>query len=224
MPSITSEPDPVYWRLLKVNPSKNNSSSEDNGQLKYGDAVRLCWRFSDQSSGWRDYYDDFYGRRRFDKPAELKGHENGLYLKAPFPRFEALSSPQGMTMVMSTASTTNPVLQTMYLRDTTKLIGIEEVAFNLFDLTFRLDYVGNDGNGEFGDYMNILKSEDSYTIQTDLVHTTVVSKKQTFGDMADRARTNLLNSYSSQFDKTVDTFSKGSPWDVVREVSKSAAM
>ena len=78
---------------------QSNPTGADADRVKFGETIRLCWRFSDQLSGWRDYKEDLYGRRRFDKPPEVT--EDALYLKAPFPRFEALNAEDGLSLVMS---------------------------------------------------------------------------------------------------------------------------
>ncbi|KAL8718280.1 MAG: hypothetical protein Q9225_004558 [Loekoesia sp. 1 TL-2023] len=59
LPAITSSDEPSYWRIERA------TSSSSDVRIKDGEEIRLCWRFSDQLSGFRDYYDDLYGRRRF---------------------------------------------------------------------------------------------------------------------------------------------------------------
>ncbi|CAN9170160.1 unnamed protein product [Alternaria sp. RS040] len=44
MPTITSDSHLVYWRVEKATPY---AGGPDANQFKYGDSVRLCWRFSD---------------------------------------------------------------------------------------------------------------------------------------------------------------------------------
>lgn len=196
----------------------------DAKQLKYGDAVRLSWSFTDQSSGWRDYYDDYYGRRRFDRPSELKDGEDALYMKAPFPRFEELDSPQGMSLVMSTASNTNPILQTFMVRDPSKPSGQEEVAYNLFDLSFRMDFVGRNGNGEVFDYMNVPGDDDTFDSRVDLVREWDEQEKQSVLDVGGRVLNHVGNTYVKQFDNVVNAVSSGSPGTIAKELFKGAMM
>jgi hypothetical protein len=90
--------------------------------------------------GFRDYFDDAFGRRRYTKP---DGVEDTLYLKVPFPRFEH-SSSNGMALVMSTAATTAPIIETVKILPTASEAAGGEVSrnYNLHDLSFRLDAVG----------------------------------------------------------------------------------
>ncbi|VUC31602.1 unnamed protein product [Clonostachys rosea] len=220
LPAITSSEDPIYWRVLKANPQ----GGADAKQLKYGDAVRLSWSFTDQSSGWRDYYDDYYGRRRFDRPSELKEGEDSLYLKAPFPRFEELGSAQGMSLVMSPASNTNPILQTFMVRDPSKPSGSEEVAYNLFDLSFRMDFVGRNGNGEVFDYMNVPADDDTFNSRVDLEREWTDPQKQNILDVGSRVVNHVGSTYVKQFDNVVNAVSSGSPGTIAKELFKGALM
>ncbi|WAO95448.1 Hypothetical protein NCS54_01307100 [Fusarium falciforme] len=208
MPAITNQPDPVYWRVLKVNAK---TGGKDANQLKYGDPIRLCWRFSDQTSGWRDYVDDYYGRRRFDHPAELGKNEGALYLKAPFPRFEALDDPQGMSLVLSSAATKDPILTKLKLREPSAPGGSEQVAYNLFDLTFRLDFVPANGQVEAYEYMDMVREDDTYASLTELrTKYKVIS--------------HVTNTFVKQFENIVNAVRHGSPGDVLKETFKGAMM
>lgn len=132
LPAMTSNGDPSFWRILKLH-------GKDKEPIKDGDDIRLCWRFADQTGGYRDYHDDAFGRRRFYKPDDMS-NDDVLYLKVPFPRFEAGDSKAGIALVMSTAETTKPVLEkiTPLQVDNEPL----KVNYNLHDLSFRLDTVG----------------------------------------------------------------------------------
>lgn len=44
--------------------------------------------------------------------------------------------------------------------------SVQERTFNLHDLTFRIDPVGNDGLGDLADYMNIITDGDTQIIIT----------------------------------------------------------
>lgn len=48
---------PAFWRVCKI---KNDGTRE----IKEGDSIRLCWKFSDQKSGIQDFLDDTFGRTR----------------------------------------------------------------------------------------------------------------------------------------------------------------
>lgn len=219
MPSITDHPDPVYWRILKADSGPGHTTN----QLKYGDAVRLCWRFSDQTSGWRDYSDDFYGRRRFDRPAELSCKEDSLYLKVPFPRFEGLGDKQGLSLLLSPESSTDPFLQRLNLRGENGK-GTVPGSFNLFDLTFRLDYVSHGGKIEAADYMNVAHPDDSFKTVTQLRNEFVTHEPQSASDVANRMVNHVANTYVNQFDNIANAVSSGSPGDVIKETFKGALM
>lgn len=221
MPAITSQPDPVYWRVLKADVGTGGKGSK---QLKYGEAIRLCWRFSDQTSGWRDYVDDYYGRRRFDRPAELGKNGDTLYLKAPFPRFEALDDPQGMSLVLSPDATKEPFLKKLTLREPSKPGGSEEVAYNLFDLTFRLDFVPANGQAEAYEYMDVVRLDDTYATVTELRKSYPVPAPPDEGDVGHRVISHVTNTFVRQYDNIVNAFQHGSPGDILKETFKGAMM
>ncbi|KAM0543698.1 hypothetical protein ACHAPJ_012147 [Fusarium lateritium] len=214
MPAITDHPDPVYWRILKT----NHSDASGSDQIKFGDNIRLCWRFSDQASGWRDYLDDFYGRRRFDAPAELRPDEDTLYLKAPFPRFEGFSDQQGMSMLLSTAKNTEPFLHLVTVLDRSAPKGLKDVTYNLFDLTFRLDYVG--GPGELIDYMDASYFE-VYEKYRETILDETKSDEQSVGGVLNRMVGRVTNSYVKQFDDLGNAVKSGSPVAIMKESFKS---
>ncbi|KAG9495541.1 hypothetical protein J7337_013790 [Fusarium musae] len=220
MPAITNHTDPVYWRVLK----NDRSSISSSDQIKFGDKIRLCWRFSDQSSGWRDYLDDFYGRRRFDSPAELQSNEDELFLKSPFPRFEGLTAKQGASMLLSTVSDTDPVLEGLKVLNSSASQGTQNVTYNLFDLSFRLDFVGNNGSGEALDYMNVAFSEMSQVKETKLKSEEYEQKDQSALDVGKRMGARVINSHLDQIQNLANAVSKGSAVDVMRETVKTGFM
>lgn len=65
LPGMSESDTPQYWRILKV------GASTLGEHIKEGDSIRLCWAFSDQTTGFRDYVDDVFGRRRIQCPPEL---------------------------------------------------------------------------------------------------------------------------------------------------------
>ncbi|KAI7762618.1 hypothetical protein LZL87_008964 [Fusarium oxysporum] len=146
LPSISSTDEPCYWRLEPVETSGISRMKGD--RYKFGDSFRLTWSFSDQTSGFRDFVDDSYGRRNLTRPSEIKSDK--LCFKAPFPRFEGMLSDY-MAVLMSTALTTDPIIEKIKVLDGYN----QEKPYNLHDLTFRVDLVGNDGNGDKNDYANL---------------------------------------------------------------------
>ncbi|KAM0425767.1 hypothetical protein ACHAPT_009017 [Fusarium lateritium] len=221
MPAITNQPEPVFWRVLKADAGASGNPSK---QLKYSDPIRLCWRFSDQTSGWRDYVDDYYGRRRFDRPADLGKDEDSLYLKAPFPRFEALDDPQGMSLLLSPGATKDPFLKKLKVREPSKAEGSEDVAYNLFDLTFRLDFVAGNGQTEAYEYMDVVREDDTYESLRDLRTNYTVPVPLSVDDIGHRVVSTVTNTFVRQFDNIVNAVHSGSPGDILRETFKGAMM
>jgi hypothetical protein len=56
-----------------------------------------------------------------------------------------------MAVLMSTALTTDPIIEKIKVLDGYN----QEKPYNLHDLSFRVDMVGNDGNGDKNDYANL---------------------------------------------------------------------
>lgn len=133
MPAMSSTDEPCFWRLERA---YDNSSDV---RFQYGGYYRLTWRFSDQSGGFRDYTDDTYGRRNFEKPADIEN--DILYMKVPFPCFDSPKKDTGISLLMSQISLKEPVLSSVTVLP---LRSESEKAFtySLYDLSFRLDYVG----------------------------------------------------------------------------------
>ncbi|QGI69718.1 hypothetical protein CEK27_002047 [Fusarium fujikuroi] len=146
LPSISSTDEPCYWRLETVETPGISKMKGD--RYKFGDSFRLTWSFSDQTSGFRDFVDDSYGRRNLNRPSEMKSDK--LCFKVPFPRFESMSSDY-IALLMSTALTTDPIIDKIKVLDGFN----QEKPYNFHDLTFRVDLVGNDGNGDKDDYANL---------------------------------------------------------------------
>ncbi|WKT51478.1 Membrane attack complex component/perforin (MACPF) domain [Fusarium oxysporum f. sp. vasinfectum] len=146
LPSISSTDEPCYWRLEPVETSGISKMKGD--RYKFGDSFRLTWSFSDQTNGFRDFVDDSYGRRNLTRPSEIKSDK--LCFKVPFPRFEGMLSDY-MAVLMSTALTTDPIIEKIKVLDGYN----QEKPYNLHDMSFRVDLVGNDGNGDKNDYANL---------------------------------------------------------------------
>ncbi|CAE6443603.1 unnamed protein product [Rhizoctonia solani] len=151
MPAMTSQDGPSYWRVLRSDPT-----AREDDPIRDGDTIRLSWRFSDQTAGFRDFYDDTFGRRRFSKPDKAS---DDLYLKIPYPPFQA---SEEIAMTLSAAETTKPVLQTLKVIPSPGVSYIgPQACYNLHDVSFRLDFMGPDGLGESRDYMAPVGSEES---------------------------------------------------------------
>lgn len=77
-------------------------------RYKFGDLFWFTGSFSDQTSGFRDFVDDSYGRRHLTRPSEIKG--DNICFKIPFPRFESTDSDY-MAVLISTALKPNPIIR-----------------------------------------------------------------------------------------------------------------
>lgn len=127
-----------YWRILKKN------GGVEGEYIKEGDEVRFCWAFSDQVTGFRDYTDDVFGRRRNQCPPELAG--SILYLKLPWPRFETATAH---SMIMSSMASTEA--QAVDLKVRPAKAGAYKYVMQ--DVSFRIDSVANGGLGDTNDYL-----------------------------------------------------------------------
>ena len=136
MPAISDADEYQFWRIQKVD------GGIPGEPIKGGDAVRLTWRFADQTLGFRDYKDDVFGRRCNHCPPEVSTPE--LYLKVPWPRFEPSTAPTAL--VMSTKASKDIVGEPIQTRS-----GL--YPYLLQDLQFRIDAVENGGHGDSADYM-----------------------------------------------------------------------
>jgi hypothetical protein len=138
MPGMSDRSEYQYWRIQKV----SNRGSVEGEPLKSDDEVRLIWKFSDQKTGFRDFYQDSFGRRRIQCPSELESVT--LHLKVPWPRFE----PQGVptALVMSQQADTESRAENFSTRR-----GV--FTYVLQDLKMRLDTVSDRGTGDSSDYM-----------------------------------------------------------------------
>ncbi|KAK0710652.1 hypothetical protein B0H67DRAFT_539495 [Lasiosphaeris hirsuta] len=150
LPAMSDNDEYQYWRLLKRSPSARNGEA-----IKEGDEVRLCWAFDDQTTGFRDYVDDAFGRRRMQCPAELAGKV--LYLKLPWPRFESLFPASGdsgtrpNSLVMADVAGVDPAAVALTVKPAEGKGG--QWMYVMQDTTFRIDVVTNGGRGDAGDYM-----------------------------------------------------------------------
>ncbi|KAM0424832.1 hypothetical protein ACHAPT_009888 [Fusarium lateritium] len=155
LPGMSDDDGIQIWRILK-----QGAAPGDKINIKEGDQVRLAWRFSDQTSGYRDFTNDVFGRRRTSAP---EGMENvTLYMKLPWPRFEPLTSqpdqqttlPNALLMSGNAQDSDQPAqlgsVNTVYAK---KSLKQDSQTFALQDCTFRLDLVSNQGQGDVDDYL-----------------------------------------------------------------------
>ncbi|KAK6541560.1 hypothetical protein TWF694_007365 [Orbilia ellipsospora] len=150
LPALSDIDEFQYWRIWKKDSSRNPKE-----YIKEGDSIRFSWSFGDQTTGFRDYYDDVFGRRRNQCPPDLSN--TVLWLKLPFPRFETLEDGYNFpfnSLIMAPISDT----KTTEI-DLRCLPAIEKGAksgcykYQMEDVTFRIDTVANDGKGDTDDYM-----------------------------------------------------------------------
>ncbi|MCJ1394185.1 hypothetical protein MMC18_007063 [Xylographa bjoerkii] len=142
LPAMSSLDEAQYWRILK----KGGSAGQ---QISEGDEVRFSWCFADQSIGFRDFYNDVFGRRRSSSPPELG--LSTLYLKAPWPRFESQKPGPGGALPAPNAMLMSPDTSDMGRMEIDTLAGKKTIATQ--DVSFRLDLVGHEGHGDVEDYM-----------------------------------------------------------------------
>ncbi|KAK2681962.1 hypothetical protein RAB80_003755 [Fusarium oxysporum f. sp. vasinfectum] len=175
MPAMTSSGDASFWRVQKREDGKGADISESN-------SISLVWRFSDQTAGFRDFFDDSFGRRTFKKPKDVK--EDELHLKLPFPGFQNTKAKQrselesdGLAMIMSQIGRDEAFLQPLAI--SSKLSeGSQKATYNLHAANFRIDLVGNNGLGELQDYMTLgLDQSLTQTFQDVLSQRTETIKK-----------------------------------------------
>ncbi|KAF5567607.1 membrane attack complex component perforin (MACPF) domain-containing protein [Fusarium phyllophilum] len=152
MPAMTSSGDASFWRVKK-------ESKGSGPEISEGNTIKLTWRFSDQTSGFRDFYEDSFGRRTFNKPENVRKDE--LHLKLPFPGFQKTEDKNrgagesaGLAMMMSEIETDAPFLQEVSI-SSKKNEGSQRRTYNLHYTSFRVDLVGNAGLGELEDYMTV---------------------------------------------------------------------
>ncbi|EEU37497.1 uncharacterized protein NECHADRAFT_86377 [Fusarium vanettenii 77-13-4] len=161
---------------------------------------------------------------RFDLPLELGKNEDDLYLKAPFPRFEALDNPQGMSLVLSSAATDDPFLTKLKLREPSAPGGSEEVADSLFDPTVRLYFVPANGQSEAYKYMDVVFKDDTYARLTELRTKYKVPVAQTGYDTSRQVISHVTNTFMKQFGNIFNAARHSSPGDVLKEVAFKGAM
>ncbi|KAI7365466.1 hypothetical protein KC354_g4884 [Hortaea werneckii] len=109
VPGMSDRDEYQYWRLLKTGDGAATTTAAAAPQpgepIQAGDEIRLAWSFKDQTTGYRDYVDDVFGRRQTNPPADIpktaaggSGSDVVLYLKVPWPRFENTGRPTAMIM------------------------------------------------------------------------------------------------------------------------------
>lgn len=145
VPVMSDSDEYQYWRIISTI-DDDTSSSWGPRHIQPGDNVRLCWDFSDQTTGWRDFTQDVFSRRQPCTPAGVK---RPLFLKVPWPRFEDAGTPMGLIMSPDPAEiSTKPVAVKA---------GINTGQSNFYryamqDLRLRIDPVFNGNRGDTDDY------------------------------------------------------------------------
>ncbi|KAK4613262.1 hypothetical protein CLAFUW4_09150 [Fulvia fulva] len=127
--------------------------------VKEGDEIRLCWMLRDQTTGFRDFTDDAFGRRRTNLPLDMS--DVPFFFKLPWPRFESLSklakdvNPVPNTLIMSQLPSEEPMAT-----DLCTLPAVRQyrrkyatIPYGVEDVAFRIDTVSNEGRGDARDYM-----------------------------------------------------------------------
>ncbi|KAF2811812.1 uncharacterized protein BDZ99DRAFT_414359 [Mytilinidion resinicola] len=151
LPAMSESDTPQYWRILKA-----NGAATPGEHIKEGDTIRLCWAFADQTTGFRDYVDDVFGRRRAQCPPELE--RAVLFMKLPWPRFESqqvvagTDAPAPNSMVMVPVAATEPAAVELPVLPA-EASGAGAYKYVAQDVQFRVDVVGGDGFGDTEDYM-----------------------------------------------------------------------
>ncbi|MCJ1390225.1 hypothetical protein MMC18_003083 [Xylographa bjoerkii] len=149
LPAMSDSDEFQYWRILKTEPSQRH--------IKPGDEVRLAWDFRDQTTGWRDFTQDVFGRRQVCAPASHGGSSDvrsPLFLKVPWPRFETSNNPT--TLIMSSEQS-DLAAKAVNINNRERS---ETAKYCLQDLKLRIDNVANNGRGDAEDYLiNKLRME-----------------------------------------------------------------
>jgi hypothetical protein len=127
LPCMTTGEYPSLWTIVMADPSAKTGDA-----VRPGDQIRLCWKFSDQRSGWRDFLDDSFGRRCHTKPRELA---EVLWMKFPYPSFQNHAEPDHRGLIMSDSGSTDPLVGEIQTIPGKRTI-------NFHDVVFRLDEAG----------------------------------------------------------------------------------
>ena len=138
LPAMSDSDEYQFWRILKTDTSQQ--------YIKPGDEVRLAWDFRDQTTGWRDFTQDVFGRRQVSSPSGY-GSTSPLFLKVPWPRFETSNNPTAMIMSSEQGDLSAKVVN-INNKDRS-----EAVKYCLQDLKFRIDQVTNKGHGDADEYL-----------------------------------------------------------------------
>lgn len=136
LPAMSDSSEYQYWRIIKIDAGERH--------IKPGDNIRLCWDFRDQTTGWRDFTQDVFGRREVARPADVL---NPLFLKTPWPRFDNYETNTALLMSAAREDNAETVLKA-------NVNGkVSMLKYCLQDLQLRIDSVGNGGQGDAADYL-----------------------------------------------------------------------
>lgn len=151
LPGMSNNDEVQYWRILK------KGGVYQGEHIREGDEIRLCWAFADQTTGFRDFTDDVFGRRRNHVPEELRS--SVLYLKVPWPRFEPIEKPGDNgtpipnSLILSTVADETETYVDIPTVLATELGGSGLASHVMQDVSFRIDPVANNGEGDGEDYL-----------------------------------------------------------------------
>lgn len=152
LPGLSDNDEVQYWRILL-----DDDDAVFGQHIKDGARIRFCWRFQDQTTGYRDWEDDVFGRRRAVIPS---GYDDDavLYLKLPWPRFTHLSSDTNNGSLPVHPMLLAPVPEKDARAYNFKVLTADgktetNAVCYVQDLVFRIDTVANDGHGDSLDYL-----------------------------------------------------------------------
>ncbi|KAF2014344.1 hypothetical protein BU24DRAFT_463141 [Aaosphaeria arxii CBS 175.79] len=158
LPAMTGSDELHYWRIAKVGAKRVGE------KIQEGDQIRLCWLFKDQCTGFRDFSEDVFGRRRTQKPDDFDGE--ALFFKLPWPRFEQLQTADGEgTGINAMVLSSHPTMD-VYWGEICNLPQLEQDGkgngktwYIHQDVSFFIDKVANNGRGDVDDGLVPTKEE-----------------------------------------------------------------
>lgn len=153
LPAMTDEEHGHIFRVVK------RGTASFGETIKEGDEIRLCWMLKDQTTGFRDFTEDAFGRRRTTIPPDVS--DAPFFFKLPWPRFESLSKPASganpvpNTLIMSQMPSEEPMATDLCILPAIRQYRRQNatIPYGLEDVAFRVDTVSNDGRGDAKDYM-----------------------------------------------------------------------
>ena len=153
LPAMTNDEHGHIFRIIK------RGATAVDETIKEGDEIRLCWMLKDQTTGFRDFTDDAFGRRRTTLPPDVA--DLPFFFKLPWPRFESFSKPANdanpvpNTLIMSQIPSEEPMVTDLCILPAVRQYRRKyaTIPYGMEDVAFRVDTVSNDGRGDARDYM-----------------------------------------------------------------------